>query len=329
MQLVRKLLFPFGIFYWIITYLRNVFYDIGIFKSYKIPVKSIVVGNLSVGGTGKTPHIEYLIRLLQNKKIATLSRGYGRKTKGFILANEQVKPTEIGDEPFQFFTKFKNISVAVDGNRTNGVQQLMQLVQPEIILLDDAYQHRKVTAGFTVLLTDYSNLFSEDYILPFGDLREPSFGKKRANVIIVTKCPHDISEIAQQNIIKKLKVSVPVFFSHIVYDEQIYNGESAVTISAVNEPKLIVAGIAKPKSFVDFLKKENDEVMLFPDHHEFSESEIENIITKANGKKIITTEKDFMRLKGKISKEYLYYLPIKVAINNKQEFDKKILEYVG
>nr|WP_317162498.1 tetraacyldisaccharide 4'-kinase [Flavobacterium haoranii] len=255
MQLVRKLLFPFGIFYWIITYLRNVFYDIGIFKSYKIPVKSIVVGNLSVGGTGKTPHIEYLIRLLQNKKIATLSRGYGRKTKGFILANEQVKPTEIGDEPFQFFTKFKNISVAVDGNRTNGVQQLMQLVQPEIILLDDAYQHRKVTAGFTVLLTDYSNLFSEDYILPFGDLREPSFGKKRANVIIVTKCPHDISEIAQQNIIKKLKVSVPVFFSHIVYDEQIYNGESAVTISAVNEPKLIVAGIAKPKSFVDFLKK--------------------------------------------------------------------------
>ena len=329
MQLIRKLLFPFGIFYWIITYLRNVFYDIGIFKSYKIPVKSIVVGNLSVGGTGKTPHIEYLIRLLQNKKIATLSRGYGRQTKGFILATNHVKPTEIGDEPFQFFTKFENIDVAVDGNRTNGVQQLLQLVQPEVILLDDAYQHRKVTAGFTILLTDYSNLFSDDFILPFGDLREPSIGKKRANVIIVTKCPNDISEIAQQNIIKKLKVTVPVFFSHIIYDEQIYNGITTVNLVDIKEPKLIVAGIAKPKSFVDFLKNENDEVLLFPDHHEFSESDIEHIINKANGKKIVTTEKDFMRLKGKISSDFLYYLPIKVEVNNKKDFNKKILDYVG
>ena len=165
--------------------------------------------------------------------------------------------------------------------------------------------------------------------MPFGDLREPSIGKKRANVIIVTKCPNDISEIAQQNIIKKLKVTVPVFFSHIIYDEQIYNGITTVNLVDIKEPKLIVAGIAKPKSFVDFLKNENDEVLLFPDHHEFSESDIEHIINKANGKKIVTTEKDFMRLKGKISSDFLYYLPIKVEVNNKKDFNKKILDYVG
>lgn len=329
MNFLRKLLFPLGFIYWIVTYLRNLFYNLGFLKSYKIPMKSIVVGNLSVGGTGKTPHIEYLIRLLREKKVATLSRGYGRKTKGFILADETVDATTIGDEPFQFFSKFKNISVAVDGNRTNGIQQLENLVKPEVVLLDDAFQHRKVTAGFYVLLTDYNHLFSDDFILPFGNLREPSIGKKRANLIIVTKCPKDITDLAKQKIKQKLKVEVPVYFSHIVYDELVYNSNSQLRLEEINQLKLIIAGIANPTSFIEKIKNDGDEVLIFSDHHEFSTQEIETIKAKATNKIIITTEKDYMRLQGKIDDAVLYYFPIKVALDNTSQFDKTILDYVG
>ena len=329
MNFLRKILFPLGFIYWIVTYLRNLFYDLGFMKSYKIPMKSIVVGNLSVGGTGKTPHIEYLIRLLREKKVATLSRGYGRKTKGFILADEKVDATTIGDEPFQFFSKFKNISVAVDGNRTNGIQQLEKLVNPEVVLLDDAFQHRKVTAGYYVLLTDYNHLFADDYILPFGNLREPSMGKKRANLIIVTKCPNDITDLAKEKITQKLKVDVPVYFSHIIYDELVYNSNSQLRLEEINQSKLIIAGIANPTSFIEKTKKEGDEFLIYSDHHEFSAQEIEKIKAKSANKIIITTEKDYMRLQGKIDDAVLYYLPIKVALDKASQFDKTILDYVG
>lgn len=292
-------------------------------------MKSIVVGNLSVGGTGKTPHIEYLIRLLREKKVATLSRGYGRNTKGFILADEKVDATTIGDEPFQFFSKFKNISVAVDGNRTNGIQQLEKLVNPEVVLLDDAFQHRKVTAGYYVLLTDYNHLFADDYILPFGNLREPSMGKKRANLIIVTKCPNDITDLAKEKITQKLKVDVPVYFSHIIYDELVYNSNSQLRLEEINQSKLIIAGIANPTSFIEKTKKEGDEFLIYSDHHEFSAQEIEKIKAKSANKIIITTEKDYMRLQGKIDDAVLYYLPIKVALDKASQFDKTILDYVG
>ena len=329
MNFLRKILFPLGFIYWIVTYLRNLFYDLGFMKSYKIPMKSIVVGNLSVGGTGKTPHIEYLIRLLREKKVATLSRGYGRNTKGFILADEKVDATTIGDEPFQFFSKFKNISVAVDGNRTNGIQQLEKLVNPEVVLLDDAFQHRKVTAGYYVLLTDYNHLFADDYILPFGNLREPSMGKKRANLIIVTKCPNDITDLAKEKITQKLKVDVPVYFSHIIYDELVYNSNSQLRLEEINQSKLIIAGIANPTSFIEKTKKEGDEFLIYSDHHEFSAQEIEKIKAKSANKIIITTEKDYMRLQGKIDDAVLYYLPIKVALDKASQFDKTILDYVG
>jgi tetraacyldisaccharide 4'-kinase len=291
-------------------------------------MKSIVVGNLSVGGTGKTPHIEYLIRLLREKKVATLSRGYGRKTKGFILADETVDATTIGDEPFQFFSKFKNISVAVDGNRTNGIQQLEKLVNPEVVLLDDAFQHRKVTAGFYILLTDYNHLFADDFILPFGNLREPSMGKKRANLIIVTKCPNDITDLAKEKIKQKLNVEVPVYFSHIVYDELVYNSNSQLRLDEINQSKLIIAGIANPTSFIEKTKKDGDEVLIYSDHHEFTAQEIKDIKSKANNKIIITTEKDYMRLQGKIDDAVLYYLPIKVTLDNTSQFDKTIIDYV-
>lgn len=330
MKLMRILLSPLGIIYWLITYFRNRFYDWGIFKSYEILEKSISVGNLSVGGTGKTPHIEYLVRLLSDKKTATLSRGYKRKSEGFILADGKATAETLGDEPFQFYSKFKDkVYVAVDANRKNGVQQLQNLVQPEVILLDDAYQHRKVKAGFYVLLTDFSKLFTNDFVLPLGDLREPSSGKSRADVIIVTKCPPNISEIAMQKIKKDLKVKVPVFFSTVRYDDYAYNEVGKLKLGEIGD-KLIVAGIAKPKPFVDFVKGSNDEVLLFPDHHNFSETDIQKILEKAKGKKILTTEKDYTRLKDKIYSEQLFYLPIQIEIlNDSTTFDKTIKNYVG
>lgn len=331
MILLRKILFPLAFLYWLITFIRNWLYDKGIFKSFSFDIPIIAVGNLSVGGTGKTPQIEYLIRLLSDKyKVAVLSRGYKRTTEGFILADENATASSIGDEPFQFFSKFPNIQVAVDANRKNGIENLLQLKdKPDVILLDDAFQHRKVKAGFYILLTAYDDMFCDDYILPFGNLREPSSGKKRANMIIVTKCPKDLSEIAQQKIKEKLKVKQPVFFTTIQYDDCIFGNDSQLLVSEIqSESKVLVAGIAKPKLFFDFLKAEKDETLVFPDHHHFSKQDCEQILAKANGRKIITTEKDFVRLNGLLPKEQLFYLPIKSTFLN-SNIDKTIEDYVG
>ena len=331
MDFLRKILFPLAFLYWLITFIRNWLYVKGIFKSSSFNIPIIAVGNLSVGGTGKTPQIEYLIRLLsENYKVAVLSRGYKRTTEGFILADEKATASSIGDEPFQFFSKFSNIQVAVDANRKNGIENLLQLSnKPDVILLDDAFQHRKVKAGFYILLTSYDDLFCDDYVLPFGNLREPSSGKKRADMIIVTKCPNDLSEIAQQKIREKLKVKQQVFFTTIQYDDYVFGNESKLLVSEIqSETKVLVAGIAKPKLFFDFLKNETDEALVFPDHHHFSKQDCEQILAKANGRKIITTEKDFVRLNGLLPKAQLFYLPIKSTFLN-TNIDKTIEDYVG
>jgi len=331
MILLRKILFPLAFLYWLITFIRNWLYDKGIFKSSSFDIPIIAVGNLSVGGTGKTPQIEYLIRLLSdNYKVAVLSRGYKRTTEGFILADENATASSIGDEPFQFYSKFPNIQVAVDANRKNGIENLLQLPKkPDVILLDDAFQHRKVKAGFYILLTAYDDLFCDDYILPFGNLREPSSGKKRADMIIVTKCPNDLSELTQQKIREKLKVKQQVFFTTIQYDDYVFGNECQLLVSEIqSESKVLVAGIAKPKLFFDFLKNEEDETLVFPDHHHFSKQDCEQILAKANGRKIITTEKDFVRLNGLLPKAQLFYLPIKSTFLN-TNIDKTIEDYVG
>lgn len=331
MILLRKILFPLAFLYWLITFIRNWLYDKGIFKSHSFTIPIIAVGNLSVGGTGKTPQIEYLIRLLSDKyKVAVLSRGYKRASEGFVLADENATASSIGDEPFQFYSKFPTIHVAVDANRKNGIENLLQLPnKPDVILLDDAFQHRKVKAGFYILLTAYDDLFCDDFILPFGNLREPSSGKKRADMIIVTKCPNDLSELAQQKIREKLKVKQPVFFTTIQYDDYVFGNDSQLLVSQIqSESKVLVAGIAKPKLFFDFLKNDNDETLVFPDHHHFSKQDCEQILAKANGRKIITTEKDFVRLNGLLPKEQLFYLPIKSTFLN-TDIDKKIQNYVG
>ncbi|MEN9487755.1 MAG: hypothetical protein RL494_20 [Bacteroidota bacterium] len=336
MNFLRKILFPFAVLYGFITSIRNFLFDYGILKSYSFPIPVIAVGNLSVGGTGKTPQIEYLIRLLSNKyKIATLSRGYKRKSEGFILANTTSNAEILGDEPFQFYKKFPNIQVAVDANRKNGIEQLLsQSNKPDVILLDDAFQHRKVKAGFYILLTAYNDLFINDFMLPTGNLRESRSGAKRADMIIVTKCPRDISELAQNKIKKTLlrenEKQAEVFFTFIDYDDKIYSNNKTLNVNEVKTvDKLLLAGIAKPESFFAYLQSENDECLIYPDHHHFSEKEIVEIKEKAKNKIIITTEKDFVRLNEKLPNDSLFYLPIKSSfVNNSTDFDKQIINYV-
>ena len=335
MNLLRKILFPFAILYGFITSIRNFLYDKGILKSYSFEIPIIAVGNLSVGGTGKTPQIEYLIRLLSPQyKVATLSRGYKRKSEGFILANSSSNAEILGDEPFQFYQKFSNIQVAVDADKKNGIEQLLsQPEKPEVILLDDAFQHRKVKAGFYILLTSYGDLYSDDFMLPTGNLRETRGGARRADVIIVTKCPKTLS-LEEQNIIKaKLKLisTQELYFSFIDYDEFIYSETGTMKVDEVkNVDKLLLAGIAKPNPFFAYLQGKNDEKLVYSDHHHFTEKDIKEIENKAQNKLIISTEKDFVRLKGNISNDQLFYLPIRSSfLFASENFDKTITNYVG
>ncbi|MES2240082.1 MAG: tetraacyldisaccharide 4'-kinase [Bacteroidota bacterium] len=335
MNILRKILFPFAVLYGLITAIRNFLFDKGILKSYSFDLPIIAVGNLSVGGTGKTPQIEYLIRLLSdNYKMATLSRGYKRKSEGFVLADANANAEILGDEPFQFFEKFKNIQVAVDANRKNGIEQLLSKTpKPEVILLDDAYQHRKVKAGFYILLTAYGDIYGDDFMLPTGNLRESRSGAQRADVVVVTKCPPNLSETEQLSIKNKLNLvkNQELYFSCIAYDDCIYSENSKIKLNEIQlENKLLLAGIAKPEPFFSYLKNNNDQCLTFPDHHHFSENDIQEIKNKAKNNIIITTEKDYVRLKGSLPSEQLFYLPIQSKfLSGATEFDQKIKNYVG
>jgi tetraacyldisaccharide 4'-kinase len=339
MNLLRKLLFPFAILYGMITGIRNFLFDNGIFKSYSFDLPIIAVGNLSVGGTGKTPQIEYLIRLLSDKyKVATLSRGYKRQSKGFILAEASSNAAILGDEPFQFFQKFPSIQVAVDADRKSGIEKLLSLPEkPEVILLDDAFQHRKVKAGFYILLTSYGDLYSDDFMLPTGNLREWRSGAKRAQVIIVTKCPFNLSQDKQNDIKNRLNVSAnqELYFTFIAYDNFIYGENRKINVNEIQTAsKLLVAGIAKPEPFFAYLQDTNDVCLSFPDHHNFTDKDILEIKNLAQNNIIITTEKDYVRLKGSLPSEQLFYLPIQSSFISGPEtsgdnFDKNILNYVG
>ncbi len=333
MKILRYILFPVVPVYYVVTWLRNLLYDWGIksSKSYNFPV--ICVGNLSVGGTGKTPMIEYLIRLLHSDyKIATLSRGYKRTTKGFVLAGTNANAGSIGDEPFQFYKKFDDIIVSVDANRQRGISRLRNLhPHPELILLDDAYQHRKVKAGFNILLTAYGNLFTDDCLLPTGNLRESKNGAKRANMIVVTKCPDNLSDNEKSVIVNGIK-PLPhqtVFFSRIVYSKLVYNAGGKKPLSDFKSKRFtLVTGIANAQPLVNYLKSEglDFEHLNFSDHHEFSALEIQNLKSKTS---VLTTEKDYTRLQSHFeTAERLYYLPIELHIDNDVRFNQLVKEFV-
>ncbi|MEN8928986.1 MAG: tetraacyldisaccharide 4'-kinase [Flavobacteriales bacterium] len=341
-KVVRYILFPFSVLYGLIVAFRNFLFDKKVLKSSEFDVKTILVGNLSAGGTGKTPHVEYLIRLLQDEnKIATLSRGYGRKTLGFQKASGKSTAQDIGDEPLQFYNKFPDISVFVDAKRVNGVITIMSKEEvPDIVILDDAFQHRAIKAGFSILLTDYNSPFFKDFMLPTGNLREFSSGRKRADIIIVTKCPEFLSAQELQKIENRIKPlsSQQLFFSKIKYGELRGVHNSAELDFEEIDKAVLVTGIANPKPLVHFLhdKKLDFVHQQFPDHHDFTKKNIQNIITtfdniRSENKYIVTTEKDAMRLMShKELEQYpIFYLGIEVEIIDKiNEFDKLIKNYV-
>ncbi|TJY37316.1 tetraacyldisaccharide 4'-kinase [Pontimicrobium aquaticum] len=331
MKILRKILFPIVPIYYGITWLRNIFYNKGVFKSksYNFPI--ICVGNLSVGGTGKTPMIEYLIRLLKREySIATLSRGYKRSTKGFQIANNLSTAQTIGDEPYQLHHKFKEVTIAVDANRQQGVLKLQSLKKPDVILLDDAFQHRKVKAGLNVLLTPCNKLYVDDITLPTGDLREPISGAKRADIIVVTKCDKGISLEERNRIKNRLnpKSYQEVFFSTINYSEYIFSNKKKVNLSELKATAFtLVTGIANATPLVNFLEEEGYrfEHLNFKDHHMFTDAEIKDLKKK---QLILTTEKDFTRLSGKIDMHKLYYLPIEAQVFESEKFNSLILNYL-
>lgn len=328
----RKLLYPLSILYGSVARLRNKLYDHNIFESHCFELPVICVGNLSVGGTGKSPMIEYLISLLKEEVgVATLSRGYKRSSKGFHLLSGNEMAAETGDEPLQFKTKFPEVIVAVDEKRRNGIEQLLQLnPQPEVILLDDAYQHREVSAGLNILLTPYNNLYSEDLVLPAGNLREPVSGAHRAQIIIVTKCPEDLQEEEKSRIRHSLKLEEKqeLFFTKISYNNSASRAGSPKKLEDFrNKEFTLVTGIANPRPFVNYLKELglDFEHLRFPDHRNFTSSELELLNKQPL---ILTTEKDFMRLKGKIPPQSLFYLPIKTEfLGGREKFDDLIRKY--
>lgn len=353
MVVLKIILLPFSFLYGIILLVRNKLYDFGVLKSVKFNIPIISVGNLSVGGTGKTPHIEYLIRLLKPKfYIATLSRGYGRESTGFILADTQSTAQEIGDEPLQFKKKFHNLPVAVDEDRVDGVIKTLELFPSiQAILLDDAFQHRQIVPGLSIVLTDYNNLYVDDFILPSGTLREFSSGIKRADIIIVSKCPQFLLPIEHEGMIKKLK-PLPhqkIYFSCICYGEFIplqKDKTSLFSKSFYFERKfsiLLVTGIATVQSLEHYLLSNTNKVVTlnFPDHHQYTKNDIKLIEEKfneitSNNKIIITTEKDMMRLNNKpllnaINNLPIYYIPIEVKFNeqDEKEFNQQVLNYVS
>jgi len=326
---LRKLLYPFSILYDGVTSLRNLAYNQGWKESRSYPIPVISVGNLSVGGTGKSPMIEYLIDFLRNDyRVAVLSRGYMRKSSGFWEVEVSSTAEQVGDEPLQFKQKFPEVTVAVCADRREGIEKLMD--KAEIILLDDAFQHRKVKPTFSILLTPFDDLYTKDLILPAGNLRESKRGASRANVVIVTKCPEGVAYAKLQQIQYDMELEFPqkTFFSKIGYAKEIQGVTESLPLTYLaNKHFTLVTGIANPKPLVAFLQEKGMKFQhqKFTDHHHFSDSEVEQL--KKN-EIILTTEKDYMRLAPKLDKFALYYIPIETVLLNDQDviFKKAVLD---
>ena len=340
----RYILFPFSILYGLIIRFRNCLFDKKIIRSAAFNFPIICVGNLALGGTGKTPMTEYLVRMLStNYKVATLSRGYKRKTKGFALADENTTAVDIGDEPMQLYRKFPQINVSVAEERLVGIPQLLHdCPETEVIILDDAFQHREVRAGMNILLTDYNNLYTRDFILPAGDLRDVKSSSKRAQIIIVTKCPSFLTEAEKKEITNELnpEVTQSIFFTKISYDSPYHLFEKTPHFLEPGMHVLLVCGIANPRHLQDALTTytASYEILSFDDHHIFSLDDLDVIKKQFHNmhvekKIILTTEKDGVRL-AKYEKEFsglpIYVLPMRHAFlfEDDQKFEEMIESFV-
>jgi len=319
---VRILLFPFSLLYYVAIYIRNRLYDENILKSSSFNLPIICVGNVAVGGTGKSPMVEYLVRTFKDQyKLATLSRRYKRKTRGYALANEQTTALEIGDEPMQFHLKFPDVAIAVGEERLEAIPQILHdRPGTKAIILDDAFQHRSVKAGMNIVLTDYSNLYTRDWYLPTGDLRDERRSVRRAEIIVVTKCPSLMPAAEKEAIVEELcpKPGQHVLFSTIRYGRPYHIiSKNAYTVSAHTEV-LLVTGIANPAPLKQLLQETSKTYyeITYNDHHIFTIDDLKEIIRQfkaisGNNKIILTTEKDAVRL-SKFQHE-LYDIPFYVV----------------
>ena len=345
---IDRWLMPLSWLYGLAVNVRNSLFDMGLLKARSFSVPVISVGNITVGGSGKTPHVEYLASLLKDLcKVAVLSRGYKRKTKGFILADDNSTIWDIGDEPYQMKKKFPMIEVAVDKNRCHGIDQLDEIgIKPDVVLLDDAFQHRYVKPGINILLVDYHRIIVYDELLPAGRLREPLNGKDRADIVIVTKCPKTLKPM-EYRVITKVMSLYPyqqLFFTTIDYGEllPLFNGGEPKPLDFVKDRQvLLLSGIASPEQMSHDLSPICDQLqpLTFSDHHHFNKKDIELINTtfaKMKGQKcIITTEKDATRLEhieglSDEVRDNIYVLPIKVEFlqEQKDKFNNYIINYV-
>lgn len=351
---INRWLLPFSWLYGLGVEVRNKLFDWGKLQSRSFDIPTLCIGNLTVGGTGKTPHTEYLIKLLQREglHVGTLSRGYKRHSKGYILATSESNAYDIGDEPYQMKSKFPAVQVAVDEDRCHGIEKMMQLDNPplDVILLDDAFQHRYVKAGMNILLTDFHRLFCDDALLPAGRLREPASGKTRAQIIIVTKCPRDIKPIDYNIITKQLHLYPyqQLYFSTFRYGmpmplfPNLAQRQNTFARLTGNEQVLLLTGIASPSPLIEEVKSYTPHVETFAygDHHDFSAKDLEEVrkafMEMEDGNRLIlTTEKDAARLKHHPDlpedlKQFIYVLPIEVEILQDQEhlFNQNIVNYV-
>lgn len=340
MNLFTLLLYPLAVLYDTATRIRNYLFDIGYKRSFEFDTRVVSVGNLTVGGTGKTPMIEYLIRLLKSQyNISTLSRGYGRKSKGFKLASSEDSAKTIGDEPYQFFHKFEDIHVAVGEERAVAIPFILaERPKTELILLDDAFQHRPVKPNFSILLSDYHRPFYNDYLLPAGRLREARKGASRADVVVITKCPESLAEDEQMTISNEVQkyTTAPVYFSHTEYGSltPVFSTDSVSSLHVI-----LFSGLASSKHFSKYVRSKYQviEEVSFGDHHDYTITDIENLVAlkkKHLNKDVcfVTTEKDMVKLlspeiKSVFSSNAVFYLPIETKfLKDGQNFDTMVLE---
>lgn len=349
-SLLALVLYPLSLPYRLVVGMRNLFFEWGILPSEEFKLPVISVGNITVGGTGKTPHIEYLADLLKDEfSLAILSRGYMRRTRHFIIGDMNSTASDIGDEPRQLKQKYPEITVAVDRRRVNGIRQLLKLANPiDVILLDDAFQHRYVKPGKSILLMDYNKMITHDLLLPAGRLREPASAMKRADIILVTKSPERIKPIEMRNIVKDLGIELyqHLFFTTIEYGEikPVFKTTEPLKkeyFKSKKSPVILLTGIANPRPVRKFARSISTNIheMTFPDHHSYKPADLEKLKEKLleinhPDTIILTTEKDAMRLQDKhvdeILKKNLYFVPIRVKFlhDDQEEFDKLILNYV-
>lgn len=328
-------LFPFTMWYGIVVGLRNLLFDIGIIKQKTVPVTTIGIGNLACGGTGKTPHVEYLLNLLAEEyNTALLSRGYRRKSKGFVMDEGSHDALELGDEPAMVARKFPHVTVAVCEKRLEGIQRLLQTNNPpQLIIMDDVYQHRFVKPTINILLTEYRHPFSKDLVMPFGDLRESRLGRRRANIIIVTKSPEKLNSIERRNLQNSLRTYPyqKVFFSYIKYGQPLHiYSRQTIDLSNVTHT-LLVTGIAHPTPLIQHIRKSCKVTpLVFPDHHDYTEKDMSQMLDQfekihSERRIILTTEKDAARMDNDLCRKYLsqmpiYAIPIEVAFYDNKDY---------